>query len=199
MKIYLTLLLLLLFGASATLAENRYVGASKCKSCHKKKKAGAQYGIWSKGEHVKALKTLGTSEARELAEKMGLKTAPQEEKACLVCHLKSQYDERGNRRPALMFLKKYKKEDGVQCEDCHGPGQRYVKKKTMKKITYQEGGAANSATAKETGLWLPDEKVCRRCHVKEVTLGGTVYRNPTFEGFDYEERLEEIAHPIPKK
>ena len=199
MRTYLTFLLFLLLGTSVSLAGNRYVGVSKCKSCHKREKAGAQYGIWSKGEHVKAFQSLGTPEARKLAVKLGFQTNPQEEKACLVCHLKSQYDEEGNQRPESMFFTRYKRSDGVQCEDCHGPGEKYVKKKIMKRITYQEGGAAKSATAKETGLWVPDEQTCRECHAKEARLGGTVYRNPTFQDFDYQKRLKEIAHPIPSK
>ena len=193
------ILLLLLLSTSLAVAADRYVGASKCKSCHKKEKDGAQYMIWSRGKHIKALQTLKTPKARVLAKRLGFKTNPQEEKACLVCHLKSQYDEKGNQRPASMFLMKYKKRDGVQCEDCHGPGERYIKKRIMKRITYQEGGAAKSVTAKETGLWVPDENICKQCHTKEITLNGTVYRNPTFQDFDYQKRRKEIAHPIPKK
>ncbi len=193
------ILILCLFVAPASIGANKYVGTSKCKSCHKKKKEGEQYIIWSKGSHAKAFNVLGTPNAMELAKKMGFSTSPQSEKACLVCHAKSQFDGTGKQYAASQFGRKYKIEDGVQCEDCHGPGQKYVKKTVMKKITYKEGGAAKSATAQKAGLWVPNEDLCKQCHTSEITLGGVVYKNPTFKGFDFAKRLEEIKHPIPKK
>jgi cytochrome c peroxidase len=201
MKFRTTLVVVILcfFCSSILMAANRYVGATKCKSCHKKEKVGAQYIIWSKGKHVKAFKSLSTQKAVNLAKQLGINTPPQKEKACLICHVKSQYDENGKAHPKTMFFKKYKKTDGVQCEDCHGPGEKYVKKKIMKKIRYKEGGAAKSATAKKTGLWVPDEKTCKQCHVAEIKIGGVVYKNPSFKDFDFAIRIKEVQHPIPKK
>jgi hypothetical protein len=201
MKLKTTFILIILcfFGTAVLMAGNKYVGALKCKSCHKKDKVGAQYGIWSKGKHVKAFKTLNTSKAKEFAKQLGINTPPQKEKACLICHAKSQFDDNGKKHPAALFLKKYKITDGVQCEDCHGPGEKYVKKKIMKKIKYKEGGAAKSATAKKTGLWAPNEETCKQCHVAEIKIGGVVYKNPSFKDFDYSKRIKEIQHPIPKK
>jgi len=186
-------------GTTLSMATNRFVGASKCKSCHKKEKVGAQYVIWSKGKHVKAFDTLGTPKAIALAKKIGINTAPQKEKACLICHVKSQYDENGKEHPATLYLKKYKISDGVQCEDCHGSGRKYAMLKTMKKITYKEGGAAKSVTAKNTGLLFPDENTCKQCHVAEIKMGGVVYKNPSFKDFDFSKRIQEIQHPIPRK
>ncbi|MBT4289403.1 MAG: hypothetical protein HOD92_18920 [Deltaproteobacteria bacterium] len=198
-KTVLMLVFICLYGVSVAVAANTYVGALKCKSCHRKDKVGAQYGIWSKGKHAQAFEALSSPKAKKFAQKLGFSTDPQKEKACLVCHVKSQYDEKGKAHPASFFGKKYKIEDGVQCEDCHGPGQKYVKKKIMKKIKYKEGGAAKSATAKKMGLWVPNEKVCKACHTPEIKLGGVVYKNPTYKDFDFAKRFEEIKHPIPKK
>ena len=198
MRSVIILLFLCFFSMSTSWATNSYVGASKCKSCHKKKKSGEQYPIWTKGSHFKAFKTLGTKKAIDMAKEMGLSNPPQKEKACLICHTKSQFDENGKARPAKQFGKKYKAKEGVQCEDCHGPGKKYVKKKTMKAIT-REGGVAKSATAKKTGLWVPNENTCKQCHTAEVTIGGVAYKNPSFKSFDFAKRAEEIKHPIPKK
>jgi hypothetical protein len=195
----LCVFLTVLFGFASAASANNYVGVGTCKMCHKSKRSGAQHKIWTKRAHAKAFESLATAEAKQYAAKLGFKTAPQEEKACLICHVKSKYDENGNERPASFFSRKYQADDGVQCEDCHGPGSKYRKKKTMKTITYTEGGAASSPTAKKTGLWVPDEKLCKQCHSPSVTIGGVVYKNPTFKGFDYAKRLDEIKHPIPQK
>lgn len=193
------ILCLVLLPVSLAFADNNFVGASKCKACHKKAKAGKQYVLWSKNKHAQAFKSLASEKAVALAKKVGVNSPPQQAKDCLICHLKSKYDANGMERSAKSFGKKYKHTDGIQCEDCHGPGQKYVKKKIMKKITYKEGGAAKSATAKKTGLWFPDEKSCKTCHRSEIKIGGMVYKNPTFKDFDFAKRLKEIEHPIPKK
>lgn len=187
---------ILSFGVPSLYAANQFVGAGKCKSCHKKKKDGNQYGVWQKSEHAKAFKLLGTKEAKAAAKKVGVAGDPQKAKECLICHASPKYDSNGKENPASMFGKKFKMEEGVQCESCHGAGQKYVKKKTMKAIT-KEGGAAKSATAKKTGLVAVNKAVCEQCHVAQVTIGGVAYKNPTFEGFDFEKQLKEIAHPKP--
>jgi len=186
------------FAAPNLQADNKFVGAGKCKSCHKKKKQGEQYGIWQKSEHANAFKSLATADAKQLAKKVGVSGDPQKAKACLVCHTSPKYDSGGKERPASMFGKKFKIAEGVQCESCHGPGGKYWKKKVMKKIQ-KEGGVRKSATAKKVGLRLPDKKVCQECHSAAVTVGGVTYKNPSFKDFDFEKRVKEIAHPVPKK
>ena len=34
--------------------EHQYVGAKKCKTCHKKEPIGNQYGVWLDGKHANA-------------------------------------------------------------------------------------------------------------------------------------------------
>jgi hypothetical protein len=91
----------------------------------------------------------------------------------------------GHGLPATAFAKKpLKAKDGIQCESCHGPGSDYKKKKTM----------SDRDKSIAAGMWEPgkDEKICQKCHNDE---------SPTWdaaEGFDFEERKKEIAHPIPE-
>ncbi len=187
---------LFVFSSPTLFAENKFVGVKKCKACHKKKKQGEQFKIWSKSKHANAFKTLSKPGAKKLAAKVGVTGDPAKAKECLVCHTASQYDNQGKTRAAKMFGKKYKATEGVQCEDCHAAGGKYWKKKVMKKIR-KEGGGKKSATAKKTGLVIPDKKVCQRCHVAETKIGGVVYKNPSFKDFDFEKRMKEIAHPVP--
>lgn len=162
----------------ATAAEPQYVGASGCKSCHKKDLIGDQYGEWLKGEHHKAFETLDSHKARKIAEERGLAKPPQESPECLKCHATAF-----GLTPAQIKKKPLALEDGVQCESCHGPGSLYKKKKTMS--DYDKAVAA--------GMWDPhkDQKICTKCHNSD---------SPTWDasGFDFEKAKEKIEHPIPE-
>lgn len=166
---------LFLFGtAHAGDPAHKYVGAGKCKSCHKKKKTGNQYGAWQKASHSKAFKTLGTPEAKAVAKKQGVTGDPQKAAQCLQCHVTAYGVDK-------KFLgKKYKAEEGVSCETCHGPGGDYKKKKVMK-----DHGKAVAA-----GLIVPDEKMCKTCHNE---------KSPTYKTFVYKDKVKKVNHPNPGK
>jgi nitrate/TMAO reductase-like tetraheme cytochrome c subunit len=99
---------------------------------------------------------------------------PQETAECLSCHVT------GSGKPAEMFEATFKKEQGVSCESCHGPGSDYKDMKVMKDQT----------AAVAAGLILPDEKTCTGCHNE---------KSPTFKGFKFKEALAKVAHPNPAK
>ncbi|MDH4249294.1 MAG: cytochrome c family protein, partial [Deltaproteobacteria bacterium] len=184
------LTLVLLAPATPSAAENEFVGVKDCGKCHKKEKEGNQLGIWEKSKHSEAFKNLGTPKAKERAAKVGVTTEPQKSTACLVCHTT------GHDEPAARFDKDFKKEDGVQCEACHGAGGGYKKKKTMEQITEErKKNKGVSKTAKETGLIIPDENTCKTCHAEQITFKGQVYKNPSYEPFDYKKMWEKIKHP----
>jgi hypothetical protein len=91
-----------------------YVGAAKCKMCHKSEKQGQQYPLWEARKHSKSFVALTSDEAKALAA-----DAPENPK-CLKCHSPLT-----QKAPEL-------KEDGVSCEVCHGPGSAYKKMSIMK-------------------------------------------------------------------
>ncbi len=68
--------------------------------------------------------------------------------------------------------------EGVSCESCHGPGSGYKSKSVMQ--------SREKSMAK--GLIMPTEAVCLECHNEE---------SPHYKGFNYEEYLEKVTHPIP--
>jgi ribosomal protein L40E len=161
-------------------AEPQYVGAKKCRTCHKKELIGNQWGAWLEGDHAKAYETLKQEEALKIARERGLAQPPHEAEECLKCHATAF----GLEPAQLAKGKPLEVSDGVQCESCHGPGSKYRKKKIM----------SNRDKAVAAGLWNPgeDEELCTTCHNDE---------SPTWdpaEGFDYEEAKAEIAHPIPE-
>jgi len=155
--------------------DNMYIGATKCKTCHKKPEVGEQFPIWEKTRHAGAYATLAGEKALEIAKAKGIDN-PQEADACLKCHVT------GHGVAAELLGPKYDATQGVTCESCHGAGSAYYKKKTMVAITSGEIEGAS------VGLVTPDEKTCTTCHNEE---------SPTFEAFDYEEMVKKISHPIP--
>jgi hypothetical protein len=90
---------------------------------------------------------------------------PSAEWRCLKCHVAGAQDE--DFGPARSF----RPEEGVGCEACHGPGSAYVDPTIMsdRQAFLSHGGR------------LPDEATCRECHQDD--------------GFRYEDRLRQIAHP----
>ncbi|MBF0432827.1 MAG: ammonia-forming cytochrome c nitrite reductase subunit c552 [Fibrobacteria bacterium] len=160
-------------GTSSFAKDYDYIGVEKCGKCHKKEKKGAQLKKWQDGPHAKAFKTLGTDSAKLVAKKAGVTGDPQKAPECLKCHVT------GYGLPAARFGEKFKAENGVGCESCHGPGSAYKKKKIMKD---HDKSVAN-------GLVEITEKTCTECHND---------KSPTFKDFNYEERVKDIAHPVPE-
>ena len=166
-------LMSLVVALAAHAAEHKYVGVAKCSMCHKAEAKGNQFGVWTKSAHAKAFEVLAGEKALKIAKDKGLAKAPQESDECLKCHVT------GWGKPAAAFEPTFKKEEGVSCEACHGPGSDY------KAIPVMKDKKASLAA----GLVIPDEKLCVGCHNKE---------SPTFTAFVFKEAVAKIAHPVPK-
>jgi hypothetical protein len=167
---YLLTLLLLPFASILSQSDNTYVGAKSCGMCHKTEKQGNQFSIWQNSAHSKAFETLKTDTANQIAKEKGFLKPASETWECLKCHVT------GYNLDATMLGKKFKVEDGVQCETCHGAGSAYKDKKL----------------AIEKGLIVPDklEEFCISCHNDE---------SPTFVKMDFNEAWNKIKHDIPKE
>lgn len=175
-KLSIFILIALVYSISA---QNSFVGVKKCGMCHKKAKDGEQLKIWKKSKHADAFKTLQTEEADKIAAEKGFKTKAAETPECLECHVT------GYGVDASLLGKKFKIEDGVQCESCHGPGSAYKKKKIMK--DHAKAVAAGLTEFKDDAAI---EEHCKTCHNE---------KSPTFKEFNFKERWAEIKHPIPEK
>ncbi|HXH28678.1 MAG TPA: cytochrome c family protein [Candidatus Polarisedimenticolia bacterium] len=162
--------LLTVSAAAAGEPAHAYIGADKCKMCHNSPAKGAQYTKWSESAHAKAYTVLASDEAKKIATEKGI-ADPQKDDGCLGCHVA------GHGAPAAMLTDKYKVEDGVSCEACHGPGGDYWKMQVMK----------DKAQAVAAGLVLPTEATCKECHNE---------KSPTFKGFDFAAAKAKIAHPL---
>lgn len=166
--------IVVLFAFSPVLSQesgHKYVGVSKCKTCHKTKKTGNQFEKWQNGPHAKAFEILATEESKAIAKEKGIDD-PQKSDQCLSCHVTA------NGVAAELKEETLTMEEGVSCEQCHGPGSGYKKMSIMK----------DRAKAIEAGLLIPDEKTCLACHNEN---------SPTYKPFVFEERVLLIAHPVP--
>lgn len=150
--------------------EFTYVGAGKCKICHKTEKQGKQYVIWESKKHSKAFSALSSPDAAAKAQEMGVDN-PVDSPVCLKCH-----GPLFEKAPEL-------KEEGVTCENCHGPGSAYKKLSIMK-------DHAESVKNGMTEYSSPEDikKKCLNCH-----------ENAHNTSFDFESSWEEIKHPVPEK
>lgn len=150
--------------------EFTYVGAVKCKMCHKSEKQGQQFPLWEAMKHSKSFAALASDKAKEVAQEAGVDN-PAESPNCLKCHAPLS-----EKAPEL-------KEEGVGCEVCHSPGSAYKKMSVMK----------DRAEAVKNGLQdygSPDaiKKQCLTCH-----------ENAHETTFDFEAAWEKVKHPRPEK
>lgn len=149
------------FTASAQEGKPKYVGVGKCKLCHLK-----AFKQWETTEHAKALETLKGEEAKKYSQN------PAEDTKCLKCHT-TGFGESGGydiatKDPALA---------GVQCESCHGAGEKYKELSIMK----------DKELSIKNGLVIPNEETCKKCHNEE---------GPTFDKakWNFSEKFEKIKH-----
>jgi len=172
-------LTLFLFPFASVLSQSgvhTYVGVESCVMCHKTEKQGSQLSIWENSAHSKAFVTLQTDTANQIAMAKGFSEPAAKTWECLKCHVT------GYNLDATMLGKKFKVEDGVQCETCHGAGSAYKEMKVMK----------DKNLSIQNGLIVHEnlEEFCVSCHNNE---------SPTFVKFDFSEAWEKIKHNIPEE
>ena len=112
-----------------------------------------EYVTWSRvDKHARAYKVLFNEQSARIARNLGLGNAA-EAKVCLDCHAHNVVKaQRGDR---------FKFDDGVSCEACHGPSERWLPK-------HVEDGAKHAANL-EAGLFPTDDpseraRLCLSCH-----------------------------------
>lgn len=165
------------------LEKHKYAGFLKCKRCHEKSAIGDQFSSWQKTKHANAFETLATEKAKKWAREANV-TDPQSDERCIKCHTTA------HGVPKEMVSRRFDREAGVQCEACHGAGKDYRKKKIM--------------LDRELAIWkgmVPQtETVCLRCHKDESPAWDPeryTLENGRKVGFDYDQAVLEIAHPVP--
>jgi hypothetical protein len=137
---------------------------------------------------AQAFASLKPNQAAEGRKKANLDLAKDytKEPACVACHVtgygkpggypevgKEWTEEEKLRAPLL---------EGVGCEACHGPGEKYSPyKKDNKEYKWAE--------LVKLGAVHADEKNCKNCHND---------KSPTFVPFNFAEKIGKDTHEVPK-
>jgi Cytochrome c554 and c-prime len=144
-------------------ARNRSLGVASCASslCHGSvqpwREARAlqnEYVTWSRNDrHAHAYETLLSERSTAIARKLGLAEPPQQAGVCLACH--------AHNVPPARRTSGFVLGDGVGCEACHGPAERWIK-------PHVEPGASH-AKLMPLGLYpvwepLARARLCLGCH-----------------------------------
>lgn len=113
-----------------------------------------EYVTWSRlDKHARAYRTLHEESSRTIVRKLGLATPAHETKLCLDCHAHNVPEARRGERFNLS--------DGVTCEACHGPAERWIQ-------SHVEPGASHAGNLAQ-GLYPTSDaagraQLCLSCH-----------------------------------
>ncbi|OGG93276.1 MAG: hypothetical protein A2527_13595 [Candidatus Lambdaproteobacteria bacterium RIFOXYD2_FULL_50_16] len=170
-------------GGEACASAPKYLGTRACEKCHMGEPRPVM-DQWLKGPHSVAFKRLLEPASRKLAASLEI-NSPEKSPKCLVCH-------------ATGFLREDRPEvtEGVGCEACHDPGQRYANFKTMARL----GGLRlrkpkeSAVFAKKVGLKYPTGEDCMRCHGPQIEVDQVTYLNPHNQPFDLKAAMVTIRH-----
>ena len=165
--------------------EIKYVGSKTCQKCHFQ-----EHGSWAKTKMALAFKALKPKEAADAKKAAGLDPEKDYTKdaKCVACHV-TGYGKAGG-YPAIVEGKEWTAEEkeraplmeGVGCENCHGPGEKYSPfKKDNKEYKW--------ADIAKLGAVHVDDKTCASCHNKD---------SPTFKEFDFKEKIGKDTHALIK-
>ncbi len=113
-----------------------------------------EYVTWSRVDrHARAYRVLSTEQAQRIARNLGLAKPANQEKICLDCH--------AHNVPVALRGERFRLDDGVSCEACHGPSGRWLQ-------SHVQQGAVHADNLK-VGLFPADDPVaraqlCLSCH-----------------------------------
>jgi hypothetical protein len=145
-------------------AEDTSVGVVNCSSslCHgavqrfKDSDSGVlqtEYVIWSRvDKHARAFQTLANEQSKRIASNLGI-ADPAVSNVCLDCH--------AHNVPTTRRGERFRLEDGVSCEACHGPAGRWL-------ASHHEVGSTHAGNL-ANGLYdsvdpVARARLCLSCH-----------------------------------
>ncbi len=112
-----------------------------------------EYVVWSRlDKHARAYNLLLNEKSRRIAANLALPQPAHQSRVCLDCHAYV---------PAVPAADTFKVSDGISCEGCHGPGERWI-------ASHTEPGATHKANI-ANGLYPSDQplaraRLCLSCH-----------------------------------
>lgn len=156
-KLFVAACFLLNLLAGGAIATDKYIGVESCaaSSCHGAKSARDQsnvsqneYTTWFRfDQHSRAQETLHSPAASKITQALG-QLWPWENKVCLSCHSNNVANE--------LTSASYSPDDGITCEACHGPAEKWGPSHHL--------GKPN--TPKPKSIWETEQEAatCLGCH-----------------------------------
>jgi hypothetical protein len=142
----------------------RLVGTASCASaaCHNgggpQGSAGSEYTTWiTRDKHARAYEVLFDKRSVEMAKRLKLGKA-HEEKLCLSCHVHQHYEE-------ARHTVRFSREDGVGCESCHGPAERWIADHHRPEWQQKSDRVKAALGFADTRSLLGRVRTCVDCHV----------------------------------
>ena len=137
------------------------VGSCAASSCHGAAEtwkgsnvAQTEYHTWRRGDkHARAYAVLLNERSRGIAEKLGLNEPAHRARICLDCH--------AHNVPAVRRDKQFVLADGVSCESCHGPAERWIGPHVEPAATHPANLAAGMFPTSDT---VQRAQLCLSCH-----------------------------------
>ncbi len=169
-------------GGGARVAENKYIGVDKCKSCHGAAESGDQHGKWLASKHAKAFETLSSEESKKLGAEKGVADVTKADE-CVSCHVTAFGV------PDDQIKKGFDRAKGVQCETCHGPGDAHMKARFAAAAKGDAPAGPVQIPAGEI-ISVPTEETCKACHNE---------KSPSYKPFCFHEFSAQVRHLNPKK
>lgn len=114
-----------------------------------------EYSTWLREDpHTQAYVVLKNTQSQRIAKNLGLNQPAHEAKVCLDCH--------SHNVPVSKQGPRFDKTDGINCEACHGPAEKWIK-------THVEPNASHAKNI-ENGMYPTSNpyaaaKLCSSCHV----------------------------------
>jgi len=117
-----------------------------------------EYVTWSHSDkHARAFAVLRNARSKEIAHRLGLKDPPHRSPMCLDCHAHNvALDRRGER---------YVVSDGVTCEACHGPAERWIRSHVEEGATHAQNLANGMYPTSDD---VERARLCLSCHFGNV-------------------------------
>jgi hypothetical protein len=113
-----------------------------------------EYLIWSRRDkHARTYAVLLNDRSQEIAKKLGLTQPPQNASLCLDCH--------AHNVPPARREPKFVLSDGIACEACHGPAERWIRSHVEPNATHAQN-LANGMYA--TSDDVQRARLCMSCH-----------------------------------
>ncbi len=114
-----------------------------------------EYYTWLSGDrHAQAYNVLFSERSARVTRNMRLRRKPYEEAVCLDCH--------STNVPARLVSGKVDREDGIQCEACHGPASGWRAEHTQAGWTHEQSVARGMADLRNIPVRASG---CLSCHL----------------------------------